>query len=146
MGSMQVRPQLNFFSSLHPWKLNNRYCPSHFRPSTCPRGFHGAVFTLGIALHLGRHAGHACGAECQTVSHKIEFSFLNGNLMVPASQLPIFEHDTFPNGGGIDVRQFGSGQPHGTIIPLLGDGGDLLPAGQPYASSPCALRAARPRP
>jgi hypothetical protein len=29
-------------------------------------------------------------------SHKIEFSFLNGNLIVPASQLFIFDRDTFP--------------------------------------------------
>jgi hypothetical protein len=32
----------------------------------------------------------------QTRSHKIEFSFLNGILMVPASQLLTFNHDTFP--------------------------------------------------
>ena len=29
-------------------------------------------------------------------SHKMEFSFLNSNLMAPASQLSIFHRDTFP--------------------------------------------------
>jgi hypothetical protein len=29
-------------------------------------------------------------------SHKMEFSFLNGNLIAPASQLFIFQRDTFP--------------------------------------------------
>jgi hypothetical protein len=43
-----------------------------------------------------RHAGHAAEQDARPVSHKIEFSFLNGNLMVPASQLFIFNCDTFP--------------------------------------------------
>jgi hypothetical protein len=74
----------------------------------------------------------------------MEFSFLNGNLIAPESRLPIFDHDTFPNGGGTNVWQFESGQRRGTIVPLPGDGSDLLPAGQPYASTTYARRAARP--
>jgi hypothetical protein len=35
-------------------------------------------------------------AHRQRRSAKIEFSFLNGNLIVPASQLSIFNCDTFP--------------------------------------------------
>jgi hypothetical protein len=46
-------------------------------------------------LHSRRHAGRASGAERQTCSHKIEFRFLNGNLIAPASQLFIFSRDTF---------------------------------------------------
>jgi hypothetical protein len=34
--------------------------------------------------------------QLQKCANKIEFSFLNGNLVAPVSQLPIFEHDTFP--------------------------------------------------
>lgn len=33
---------------------------------------------------------------CQTCSHKMEFSFLNGNLVVPASQLFIFDGEISP--------------------------------------------------
>jgi hypothetical protein len=35
------------------------------------------------------------GAKRQTHSHKVEFSFLNSNLMAPASQLFMFSCDTF---------------------------------------------------
>ncbi len=35
-------------------------------------------------------------ALCRWRLDKIEFSFLNGNLIVPASQLSIFNCDTFP--------------------------------------------------
>ena len=44
---------------------------------------------------LSRRRGHG-GAERQTRAHKIEFSFLNGNLMAPAPRLFIFNCDTFP--------------------------------------------------
>jgi hypothetical protein len=106
-------PQLNIFLSLRSWRF------------------------FEIALSFTP----PCGSR-QACSHKIEFSFLNGNLIAPASRLRIFNHDTFPNGGGTNVWQFESRQRRGTIIPLPGDGSDLLPAGQPYASSPCAQHAA----
>jgi hypothetical protein len=47
-------------------------------------------------LHSRRNAGHAIGAGCQTSLHKLEFSFLNSNLIAPASQPSIFSYDTLP--------------------------------------------------
>jgi hypothetical protein len=46
----------------------------------------------GIGRHSRRHTRHAGGAGR---SHKVEFSFLNGNLIAPASQPSIFNCDTF---------------------------------------------------
>jgi hypothetical protein len=48
---------------------------------------------LNIFLSLRRAAE---GAKRQTCSHKVEFSFLKGNLMAPASQLFTFSRGTFP--------------------------------------------------
>ena len=49
----------------------------------------------------------------------MEFSFLNGNLIAPASRPSIFIYDTFPNGGGTNVWQFESELRRGTIILYL---------------------------
>jgi hypothetical protein len=46
---------------------------------------------LNIFLSLRRAAA---GAKRQTRSHKMEFSFLNSNLMAPASQLFMLTGDT----------------------------------------------------
>jgi hypothetical protein len=48
---------------------------------------------LNIFLSLRRAAERT---RRQTRSYKIEFSFLNGNLMASASQLFIFSRDAFP--------------------------------------------------
>jgi hypothetical protein len=55
------------------------------------------VFTPpASALHSSRHARHAGETRRPTYAHKSEFSFLNVNLIVLASQLFIFSCDTFP--------------------------------------------------
>jgi hypothetical protein len=57
-------------------------------------------------IHAG--ARHADRAERPTSSLKIEFSFMNGNLMAPTSQLFIFR-PTPSNDGGMHVRRIDSG-------------------------------------
>jgi hypothetical protein len=47
-------------------------------------------------LHSRRHARHAGEVRRPTCAHKIEFSFLNGNLIASASSLFIFNCDTIP--------------------------------------------------
>jgi hypothetical protein len=55
-----------------------------------------------------------CGSR-QICSHKVEFSFMNGNLIAPAGQPLIIINDTATNEGGTRVWLFDSGQRRGTI-------------------------------
>jgi hypothetical protein len=58
-----------------------------------------------------------CAQSRYVGSHKVEFSFLNGNLIAPEGQPLIVIHDTAPNDGGTRVWQFDSSQLRGTVIP-----------------------------
>lgn len=49
-----------------------------------------------VSLLAPRHYVRSDGRRPYPRSDKIEFSFLNGNLIVSASRLYIFRYDTFP--------------------------------------------------
>ena len=54
------------------------------------------MFTPGIAPFIHSDIPRHAGERAPDRSHKMEFSFLNSNLMAPASQLFTFKPDTFP--------------------------------------------------
>ncbi len=82
-------PQLN--NILSPLALNNRCRPG---PTTLmlKRISRKRVYEFRMNSHCSiQRPDHIDRAEC---SHKIEFSFLNGNLIVPAPQASIFTSET----------------------------------------------------
>jgi hypothetical protein len=91
-------PQLNIFSSLCSWKLNNR-CGSNPFPTlllfkrVSRRRLYGLSSDSPVS-QVNIQATPMSGVPPR--SHKMEFSFLNSNLIAPASQLFIFKCGTFP--------------------------------------------------
>jgi hypothetical protein len=86
-------PQLNIFSSLRSWKLNNRCGSSPFSTLLL---FKRVSRRLVYGLSCDSPVTHADIQATQmgsvpTWSHKMEFSFLNSYLIASASQLFMFE-------------------------------------------------------
>jgi hypothetical protein len=67
-----------------------------------------------MEVHRNRPFVHADMRVTQICSHKIEFSFLNANLMVPASPLSIFNYDTFPM---VEALMFGNSSQSSVAVP-----------------------------